>query len=135
MLPIPLKIIRKERATNENLQSEAHRASEVFPMKTQQFVEYFRSFYGPNGIYAWKVPPTILEIKAGIAMLKATNRWADGDSVDREWVRDYITDYLRPKRREIATVCGRKDNCPECEAFDASIENWTCSTCGMNVPF
>lgn len=66
-------------------------------MITDNFVDYFNSFYGKNGVYAWKedVPKQILE--EALSFLKLCYKFKakidyvfTGDSVDRELLRDVI---------------------------------------------
>jgi len=65
---------------------------------TQKFIKYFNDFYGPNGIYPCKKHKkdiTWQEIKKGYdAVLKKNpNHKFDGDSVDRELIRDEMIDF------------------------------------------
>jgi len=55
-----------------------------------EFVNYVRSFYGPGGIYSMNVTDAMI-IDATIQYLttRGTN-WGDGDSFDREQVRDIM---------------------------------------------
>ena len=54
----------------------------------KEFLEYVYSFYGIGGIYHKETPLTKQQIKAGIAVRKASGKYA-ADSVDREAIRDY----------------------------------------------
>ncbi len=59
----------------------------------QTFIDYCNSFYGIGGLYDMDV--TKDEIASAVALYKAKcNRypemWGDGDSVDRERVRDIL---------------------------------------------
>jgi len=54
------------------------------------FVQYVRSFYGPGGIYDMGATDVMI-IDATIAYLaKEDTNWCDGDSFDRECVRDIM---------------------------------------------
>lgn len=64
---------------------------------TTKFVKYFNDFYGPNGLYPCKLHKkeiTWKEIKKGYdAVLKKNPKHKfDGDSVDRELIRDEMID-------------------------------------------
>jgi len=55
-----------------------------------EFVNYVRSFYGPGGIYSMNVTDAMI-IDATIQYLTTPGtRWCDGDSFDREHVRDIM---------------------------------------------
>jgi len=55
-----------------------------------QFINYVRSFYGPGGIYDMNVTDEMI-IEATIQYLTSPGiRWCDGDSYDREMVRDIM---------------------------------------------
>lgn len=57
-------------------------------MNKQEFIEYFLSFYGEGGLYPETLPGlTIEQIKLGMDM-RGDN--FDGDSMDREAIRDMI---------------------------------------------
>ncbi len=51
------------------------------------FIEYFISFYGPVGLYPFPFRLTKRDIKLGIK-LRGSN--FEGDSIDREAIRDII---------------------------------------------
>ena len=54
------------------------------------FVQYVRSFYGPGGIYDMGATDAMI-IDATIQYLTTPGiHWADGDSFDREQVRDIL---------------------------------------------
>jgi len=56
------------------------------------FVQYVRSFYGPGGIYDMGVTDEMI-INATIRYLTTPGtKWGDGDSFDREMVRDIMID-------------------------------------------
>ncbi len=55
-----------------------------------EFVNYVRSFYGPGGIYSMNVTDAMI-IDATIQYLTTPGaKWGDGDSFDREQVRDIM---------------------------------------------
>ena len=55
-----------------------------------EFVNYVRSFYGPGGIYDMNATDAMI-IDATIQYLTTPDiHWADGDSFDRECVRDIM---------------------------------------------
>jgi len=55
-----------------------------------EFINYVRSFYGPGGIYDMKATDAMI-IDATIQYLTTPGiHWADGDSFDREHVRDIM---------------------------------------------
>jgi hypothetical protein len=57
------------------------------------FLEYCWSFYGPKGLYAEffrEYPVTRKELKAACDARRATEHYADGDSFDREAVREIL---------------------------------------------
>ena len=55
-----------------------------------EFVNYVRSFYGPGGIYSMNVTDAMI-IDATIQYLTSPDaKWCDGDSFDRECVRDIM---------------------------------------------
>ena len=55
-----------------------------------EFVNYVRSFYGPGGIYDMGVTDEMI-INATIRYLTTPGtKWGDGDSFDREHVRDIM---------------------------------------------
>ena len=57
-----------------------------------EFVNYVRSFYGPGGIYDMGATDEMI-INATIRYLTSPDtKWGDGDSFDREMVRDIIID-------------------------------------------
>ena len=60
-----------------------------------EFVNYVRSFYGPGGIYDMNATDAMI-INATIQYLTTPGtKWGDGDSFDRECVRDImINQYL-----------------------------------------
>ena len=57
-----------------------------------EFVNYVRSFYGPGGIYDMGATDAMI-IDAVIQYLSTSAaQWGDGDSFDREQVRDILID-------------------------------------------
>ena len=55
-----------------------------------EFINYVRSFYGPGGIYSMNVTDAMI-IDATIQYLTSPDaKWGDGDSFDREQVRDIM---------------------------------------------
>jgi hypothetical protein len=55
-----------------------------------EFINYVRSFYGPGGIYDMNVSDAMI-IDATIQYLTSPDvKWGDGDSFDREMVRDIM---------------------------------------------
>jgi len=55
-----------------------------------EFINYVRSFYGPGGIYDMKATDAMI-IDATVQYLTTPGiHWADGDSFDREHVRDIM---------------------------------------------
>jgi len=55
-----------------------------------QFINYVRSFYGPGGIYDMSATDEMI-IESTIQYLTSPGiRWCDGDSYDREMVRDIM---------------------------------------------
>ena len=55
-----------------------------------EFINYVRSFYGPGGIYIMNVTDEMI-IEAIIQYLTTPGtKWGDGDSFDREQVRDIM---------------------------------------------
>ena len=58
-------------------------------MDIKSFVEYVKSFYfGPEALYHY--PWTESQIIEGCFVQYNAENWGDGDSVDREFVRDYL---------------------------------------------
>ena len=55
-----------------------------------EFINYVRSFYGPGGIYSMGATDEMI-IDATIQYLTSPDaKWGDGDSFDREMVRDIM---------------------------------------------
>ena len=55
-----------------------------------EFINYVRSFYGPGGIYNMGATDAMI-IDATIQYLTTPGtKWGDGDSFDREHVRDIL---------------------------------------------
>jgi hypothetical protein len=55
-----------------------------------EFINYVRSFYGPGGIYDMGATDSMI-IDATIKYLTTEGtKWCDGDSYDREQVRDIL---------------------------------------------
>jgi hypothetical protein len=55
-----------------------------------EFINYVRSFYGPGGIYPMGATDEMI-INATIQYLSTEGtKWGDGDSFDREMVRDIM---------------------------------------------
>jgi hypothetical protein len=54
--------------------------------ETRKFIEYFRTFYGASGLY----PIKRLKDEDIIKGIRARGRNFDGDSIDRETIRDMI---------------------------------------------
>ena len=55
-----------------------------------EFINYVRSLYGPGGIYSMNVTDAMI-IDATIQYLTTPGtNWCDGDSFDRECVRDIM---------------------------------------------
>lgn len=78
-------------------------------MNLTKFVDYCYDFYGHGGIYPMNV--TELDLYAATARLLVeynakTGQWAGqefvGDSIDRERVRDILTDHMGHKFPEVA---------------------------------
>ena len=66
-------------------------------MITKQFVDYFNSFYGKDGLYPWKEDITFEVLEKALEFLKFVYNFKAkkdyvfaGDSVDREFLRDII---------------------------------------------
>jgi len=66
-------------------------------MITEEFVNYFNSFYGKNGLYPWKEDVTFEVLEKALEFLKFTYKFKakkdyvfSGDSVDRELLKDVI---------------------------------------------
>lgn len=61
-------------------------------MKHESFVEYVLKFYGPGGLYPETLPGVSkAEILKAVADLALTGHsFAEGDTFDREAVRDHI---------------------------------------------
>lgn len=57
-------------------------------MNIEKFASYVLSFYGAGGIYDMKATRDQVLIATGV--LLARNNSFEGDSVDREWVRDIM---------------------------------------------
>jgi hypothetical protein len=55
-------------------------------METKQFIEYFREFYGRCGLY----PIPFLNDEDIIEGIKKRGTDFEGDSIDRELIRDMI---------------------------------------------
>ena len=53
------------------------------------FIEYVWSFYGPGGIYPIE-GLTVAMVAAGCQVIANAPDYCDGDSVDRENVRDHV---------------------------------------------
>ncbi len=61
----------------------------------EEFHQYVLSFYGPDGVYEFDPPATLEEVKKATEIRRSkeclkTQPWGDGDSIDREIVRDII---------------------------------------------
>jgi len=56
----------------------------------KEFVDYVLSFYGKGGIYAMDATRDEVLLATGIRLERDKNLPFDGDSVDREKVRDII---------------------------------------------
>lgn len=57
-----------------------------------EFINYVRSFYGPGGIYDMGATDEMI-INATIQYLTSEGaKWGNGDSYDREMVRDIMID-------------------------------------------
>ena len=56
----------------------------------QEFLAYFNSFYGTNGIYSMGRDATLTEVSLAAEQLANKHGEFTGDSVDREWVRDIV---------------------------------------------
>jgi len=62
----------------------------IAPHLCMEFINYVRSFYGPGGIYDMKATDAMI-IDATVQYLTTPGiHWADGDSYDREQVRDIM---------------------------------------------
>jgi len=66
-------------------------------MITKQFVDYFNSFYGKDGLYPWKENISFEVLEKALEFLKFLYKFKAkkdyvfaGDSVDREFLRDII---------------------------------------------
>ena len=66
-------------------------------MITKQFVDYFNSFYGKDGLYPWKENISFEVLEKALEFLKFLYKFKAkkdyvfaGDSVDRELLRDII---------------------------------------------
>jgi hypothetical protein len=55
-----------------------------------EFLKYVNSFYGPGGLYDMGATPAQIIEATGAAMGRKGWEWGDGDSVDREHVRDIM---------------------------------------------
>ncbi len=56
-------------------------------MKQKEFVQYFKKFYGPGGIYAFDFAFNDADV---IRCIKVRGKQFEGDSFDREAIRDMI---------------------------------------------
>ena len=63
-------------------------------MSDSDFVKYCMSFYGPEGIYPMDFNTTQIRLAMGIlkSRLASNSGTFCADSVDREWIRDIITE-------------------------------------------
>lgn len=60
----------------------------------EEFIEYVMSFYGAGGIYDMGATRREVEMAIGIRLGRMEIPF-DGDSVDREIIRDIILDEIR----------------------------------------
>jgi hypothetical protein len=61
---------------------------EVLKNRHHKFLEYFKQFYGPSGLYPNTIPQyTDTEVLAGIVCRGGA---FDGDTIDRELIRDMV---------------------------------------------
>ena len=58
--------------------------------KTETFISYLLDFYGPGGVYDFGVTRDDILLALGIRLARHENAPFDGDSIDREMVRDII---------------------------------------------
>ena len=100
-------------------------------------LDYIFRFYGPGGIYPIDPPITTAEVKVAILVRRRHTKefhWGNGDSIDRELVRDVIkarrgqTDLEYPC---VLTWIGKKSEAIEMLAeIDAAepVSDWTPET-------
>ena len=58
--------------------------------KTETFISYLLDFYGQGGVYDFGVTRDDILLALGIRLARNTMLPFDGDSIDREMVRDII---------------------------------------------
>jgi len=63
-------------------------------MSDSDFIDYCMDFYGPEGIYPMGFNTTQIRLAMGIlkSRLASNSGTFCADSVDREWIRDIITE-------------------------------------------
>ena len=59
-------------------------------MTIQDFTEYFNSFYGKNGIYTMGDDLCVADVANAVIAMQDNGWKFEGDSIDRERVRDII---------------------------------------------
>ena len=62
----------------------------IMTNKTETFISYLLGFYGPGGVYDFGVTRDDILLALGIRLARNTMLPFDGDSIDREMVRDII---------------------------------------------
>jgi len=75
---------------NESQDDTAKKAKQMRSNPDKEFIDYMMDFYGPKGIYIKDF--TVAEIKTALAKRKSQRKDIpfEGDSFDRELVRDYV---------------------------------------------
>ena len=77
---------------------------------TREFVDYVLSFYGKGCIYDFGVKKndvvtaTVIYLNKVLADKTETYTWGDGDSLDRERVRDILLDQMGYEWKETAKL-------------------------------
>ena len=69
----------------------------IMTNKTETFISYLLDFYGPGGVYDFGVTRDDILLALGIRLARNT---FDGDSMDREIVRDIILE----AKPQLATI-------------------------------
>ena len=69
--------------------------SVVSSEQQSEFVEYCMDFYGPGGIYDYDFNEAEIEVALSYRLISRADLPFDGDTIDREIVRDIVLDILR----------------------------------------
>ena len=69
--------------------------SVVSSEQQSEFVDYCMSFYGPGGIYDYDFCKGEIEVALSYRLISHSDLPFDGDTIDREIVRDIVLDILR----------------------------------------